>query len=369
MGEESVYTAIGRAGDAHGFQFSFCSAEKMVYSGIDSMPSRHRPLPGAAATPANGAFPPPAEIEARAPSASQPALPLAPEVRLFLDFSRVEKGLAANSVISYRRDLAEFSAFLRRQGKGFQEVEREDIRAFLAVLHKRGLSARSAARHLVSLRNLFRFLVREGRLAVDPTAEVEAPRLEHSLPRYLTLEEVEQLLAQPDTTAALGRRDKAMLELLYATGMRVSELVRVRAGDFDMSLGIVRCLGKGNKERLIPVGKSALAAVEAYLAQGRPELAAKHNPPWLFLNRWGSALSRVGFWKILAAYGRQAGLATRLTPHLVRHSFATHLLERGADLRSIQLMLGHSDISTTQIYTHVLKERLKQIYQSHHPRA
>jgi len=296
------------------------------------------------------------------------ALPAA-EVQLFLDFARVEKGLAANSVASYRRDLTEFSAFLRRQGKSFPAVGRDDIRNFLTGLYRRGLGARSVARHLVSLRNLFRFLVREGRLASDPTAEVEGPRLEQSLPKYLTAEEVDQLLAQPEASTPSGLRDKALLELLYATGMRVSELVSVRAGDFDLGLGIVRCLGKGHKERLIPVGKFALRAVEAYLREGRAPLAGKRNTPWLFLNRRGGALSRVGFWKILGAYGRRARLATPLNPHLVRHSFATHLLERGADLRSIQLMLGHSDISTTQIYTHVLKERLKQVYQSHHPRA
>jgi integrase/recombinase XerD len=304
-----------------------------------------------------------------APSAIPSPAPLIQEVQLFLDFARVEKGLAANSVESYRRDLREFSAFLHRLGKSPLAVDRQDIRAFLKQLYQRDLGARSVARHLVSLRNLFRFLVREGRLTADPTAEVEAPKLEQSLPKHLSAEEVDQLLAQPDVSTPLGLRDKAMLELLYATGMRVAELVHVGAADFDMELGIVCCLGKGSKERLIPVGKSALRAVEAYLLAGRSVLAGKRNSPWLFLNRRGGVLSRVGFWKILAAYGRRAGLATRLTPHLVRHSFATHLLERGADLRSIQLMLGHSDISTTQIYTHVLKERLKQVYQSHHPRA
>jgi integrase/recombinase XerD len=212
-------------------------------------------------------------------------------------------------------------------------------------------------------------LVREGRLRDDPTAQIEGPKLAQSLPWYLSPEEVDKLLMQPDVTTPLGLRDKAMLELLYATGMRVSELVQVGAADLDAGLGIIRCLGKGNKERLIPVGKSALQAVEAYLVGGRPTLAARRNPPWLFLNRRGGALSRVGFWKIIAAYGRRAGMATGLTPHLLRHSFAVHLLERGADLRSLQLMLGHSDISTTQIYTHVLKERLKEVYQSHHPRA
>ena len=309
------------------------------------------------------------------PASGQPGSPASSttlrcaELELFLDFTRVEKGLAANSVASYRRDLAEYVAFLRRQGKNVGAASREDIRDFLASLYRRGLAARSVARHLVSLRNLYQFLLREGRNAADPTAEIEAPRLEQSLPRYLGLEEVEQLLTQPDVSTPSGQRDKALLELLYATGMRVSELVRVCSSDFDMNLGVLRCLGKGNKERLIPVGKSALAAVAAYLREGRPGLARKHNPPWLFLNARGGPLSRVGFWKILAAYGRRAGLVNRLTPHLVRHSFATHLLERGADLRSIQLMLGHSDISTTQIYTHVLKERLKQVYLSHHPRA
>jgi len=288
---------------------------------------------------------------------------------MFLDFARVEKGLAANSIESYRRDLKEFSAFIHRLGKAPSAVDRQDIRAFLKQLYDRGLGPRSVARFLVSLRGFFRFLVREGRLTGDPTADVEAPKLDQSLPKHLSSDEVDKLLAQPDVSTPLGLRDKAMLELLYATGMRVSELVHVGAADFDMELGIVRCLGKGSKERLIPVGKSALHAVEAYLRHGRVALAGKRNPSWLFLNRRGTALSRVGFWKILAAYGRRAGLVTKLTPHLVRHSFATHLLERGADLRSIQLMLGHSDISTTQIYTHVLKERLKQVYQSHHPRA
>lgn len=292
-----------------------------------------------------------------------------PEVKLFLDFARVEKGLASNSIQSYRRDLIEFSAFLHQAGKSPGTVGRDDIRAFLKVLYERKLGARSVARHLVSVRNLFRFLLREGRIPIDPTADIEAPRLDQSLPKYLTADEVDRLLAQPDVSTPLGLRDKAMLELLYATGMRVSELVHVRAADFEMELGVIRCLGKGSKERLIPVGKSALHAVEAYLLGGRKALAGNHESPWLFLNRRGGALSRVGIWKILGGYGRRAGLAAGLTPHLVRHSFATHLLERGADLRSIQLMLGHSDISTTQIYTHVLKERLKQVYQSHHPRA
>ncbi len=222
---------------------------------------------------------------------------------------------------------------------------------------------------MAALRHFFQFLVKEGRLRPDPAREVEAPHLSHSLPKYLNVQEVEALLAQPDPATPVGLRDRAMLELLYATGMRVSELLSVRWEDFEPNLGIVRCVGKGNKERLIPVGKSALRAVDVYIRQARSLLAKRRGVPFLFLNQRGGPLSRVGFWKILAAYGRRAGIRVSLTPHMLRHSFATHLLERGADLRSIQTMLGHSDISTTQIYTHVLKERLRQVYQTHHPRA
>jgi integrase/recombinase XerD len=291
----------------------------------------------------------------------------------FLDYLRVEKGLAANSITSYGRDLAGFGRYLARKRKELGKIGRDDLRDFLATLYRRGLSARSVARHLVSLRNLYRFLLQEGTVPSDPTAEVDAPQVGLSLPKFLTSEEVDALLARsaggPNASSPAGLRDRAMLELLYATGMRVSELVHLRWEDFESNLGVVRCFGKGSKERLIPVGKSALRAVETYVREGRPKLAKRPGVPYLFLNHLGTGLSRVGFWKILAAYGRAAGIQTPLTPHLVRHSFATHLLERGADLRSIQLMLGHSDISTTQIYTHVMKERIKQVYHSHHPRA
>ena len=292
-----------------------------------------------------------------------------PEVSAYLDYARVERGLSQNSLASYGRDLAEFLHFLRRAGRSLERVRREDIRDFLGSLYRRGLSSRSAARHLISLRNLFRFLSKEGRIKIDPTAEVDAPRLDQTLPRYLSTEEVEALLEQPDLSTPSGLRDRAMLEMLYATGMRVSELVNVRWEDLDANLGIVLCRGKGSKERLIPVGKSALRAADAYLRLGRASFVRDRAQPALFVNHRGHTLSRVGFWKILRSYGVRAGIGRRLTPHVVRHSFATHLLERGADLRSIQMMLGHSDISTTQIYTHVLKERLKQVYQSHHPRA
>ena len=291
------------------------------------------------------------------------------EVASFLDYATVEKGLASNSIVSYGRDLQKFAAYLHKSNLELDQVRHEHIRKFLETLYRQGLSARSVARHLAALRHFFQFLVKEGSLKADPAREVEAPHISHSLPKYLNVEEVEALLSQPDASSPQGLRDRAMLDLLYATGMRVSELLSVRWEDFEPNLGIVRCLGKGNKERLIPVGKSALRAVEAYLRHGRSALVKRGELPYLFLNQRGGQLSRVGFWKILGAYGRQAGIRVSLTPHMVRHSFATHLLERGADLRSIQTMLGHSDISTTQIYTHVLKERLRQVYQTHHPRA
>ena len=292
-----------------------------------------------------------------------------PELSAFLDYARVEKGLASNSIASYRRDLLKFTAFLRYRSVALKNVTRGDIRDFLAELVKNGLTARSRARHLVSVRNFFRFLLKDGRIRSDAAAEIDLPQVGLSLPQHLAEGEVDALLAQPDGSTAAGLRDKAMLELLYATGLRVSELVNLRWEDFDLNLGILRCVGKGSKERLIPVGKSALKAVEAYVRSGRPPLLKNRAMSFLFLNRRGGRLSRVGFWKILARYGRDAGITTPLTPHLVRHSFATHLLERGADLRSIQLLLGHSDISTTQIYTHVMKERLRQVYRTHHPRA
>lgn len=298
-----------------------------------------------------------------------PPVSVSAEVASFLDYARVEKGLSPNSISGYRRDLQKFFIYLQESHLELDRVRHEDIRKFLESLYRHGLGARSVARHLAALRHFFQFQVKEGNLPQDPAREVEAPRLEHSLPKYLSTGEVDSLLAQPDPATPAGLRDRAMLELLYATGMRVSELLSVRWEDFEPNLGIVRCIGKGRKERLIPVGKSALRAVEAYVRSGRASFAKKPGVPHMFLNARGGALSRVGFWKILGAYGRRAGIHTALTPHMIRHSFATHLLERGADLRSIQSMLGHSDISTTQIYTHVLKERLRQVYQSHHPRA
>ncbi len=288
----------------------------------------------------------------------------------FLTHVRVEKGLSSNTVSAYRRDLMKFAEFARKRRLSLQAVSRDDLVDFLATLYRQNLDSKSVARHLVTLRNFFRFAQIQEHIPADPSVNLESPKIRRSLPGYLRLEEVERLLNQPDVKNALGLRDRAMLEVLYSTGLRVSELIGLRVSDLDTKVGCVRCIGKGDKERIVPVGKKALAIVEKYLRDARPRLLGKApGSPALFVNRRGAPLSRVGVWKILSAYGRRAGLRVALTPHMLRHSFATHLLERGADLRSVQLMLGHADISTTQIYTHVVEERLKQIYKAHHPRA
>jgi len=230
------------------------------------------------------------------------------------------------------------------------------------------------ARHLVSLRNLFRFAQTEELISIDPTLNLESPKLRKSLPSYLRIEEVDRLLQQPNLASPYGLRDRAIIEVLYSSGLRVSELVNLRVADLDMRMGCLRCIGKGDKERLVPVGRKALLAVQKYLEVSRPMLLRARGSngaatPYLFVNRSGNRISRIGIWRILTALGRRAGIREGLSPHKLRHSFATHLLERGADLRSVQLMLGHADISTTQIYTHVIEERLKQVYKAHHPRA
>ena len=290
----------------------------------------------------------------------------------FVTHVKVEKGLSANTVSAYRRDLMKFERFAKKRKLALEGVSRDDLVDFLAGLYQEKLESRTVARQLVTLRNFFRYAQIQDLIAADPSANLESPKIRRSLPGYLRLEEVERLLTQPDSKTALGLRDRAMLEVLYSTGLRVSELVGLRVGDLDSKAGCVRCIGKGDKERIVPVGRKALAMVEKYLQEGRPELlrqAKVMNSAALFVNKRGVALSRVGVWKILSGYGRRAGLRMALTPHMLRHSFATHLLENGADLRSVQLMLGHADISTTQIYTHVVEERLKQIYKAHHPRA
>ena len=288
----------------------------------------------------------------------------------FLTYVKVEKGLSSNTVSAYRRDLVKFDVFAQKRKLSLEAVSRDDLVDFLASLYRLKLESRTVARHLVTLRNFFRFAQIQELITTDPSINLESPKIRRSLPGYLRLEEVERLLEQPDSTTALGLRDRAMLEVLYSTGLRVSELIGLRVSDLDSKVGCVRCIGKGDKERIVPVGRKALLMVEKYLRDARPKLLGKlRGSPTLFVNRRAVSLSRVGVWKILSGYGKRAGLRVSLTPHMLRHSFATHLLERGADLRSVQLMLGHADISTTQIYTHVVEERLKQIYKAHHPRA
>jgi integrase/recombinase XerD len=293
-------------------------------------------------------------------------------IAAFLTHVRVERGLSANTVTAYRRDLVKFDDFAKKRKLALESVSRDNLVEFLASLYRQKLESRTVARHLVTLRNFFRFAQLQELIATDPSLNLESPKIRRSLPGYLRLEEIERLLAQPDDKTPLGLRDHAMLDVLYSTGLRVSELISLRVMDLDTAVGCIRCIGKGDKERIVPIGKKALALVERYLRDARPKLIGKGKQALattLFINRRGAPLSRVGVWKILSAYGRKAGLRSSLTPHMLRHSFATHLLERGADLRSVQLMLGHSDISTTQIYTHVVEERLKQIYKAHHPRA
>jgi integrase/recombinase XerD len=297
---------------------------------------------------------------------------IAAAITSFLTHVRVEKGLSANTVAAYRRDLLKFEAFAKKRKLALASVRRDDLVDFLSSLYHQKLESRTVARHLVTLRNFFRFAQVQEVIPEDPSLNLESPKIRRSLPGYLRLEEVEKLLAQPEEKTPIGLRDRAMLEVLYSSGLRVSELIGLRVLDLDRSAGCLRCIGKGDKERIVPIGKKATTLVERYLREARPKLLGKGqlaNSSTLFLNRRGGTFSRVGIWKILSAYGRQAGLRVALTPHMLRHSFATHLLERGADLRSVQLMLGHSDISTTQIYTHVVEERLKQIYKAHHPRA
>jgi integrase/recombinase XerD len=298
---------------------------------------------------------------------------LANAISSFLTHVKVEKGLSVNTYSAYKRDLAKFEEFAKKRKLELEKASRDDLVDFLASLYRQKLESKTVARHLVSLRNFFRYAQVQELIAEDPALNLESPKIRKSLPGYLRLEEVERLLQQPDASTPQGMRDRAMLEVLYSTGLRVSELTGLKVSDLDAKVGCVRCIGKGDKERVVPVGRKALGIVDKYLRDSRPQLlrGAKTAAvsPFLFVNRRGGKISRVGVWKILSNYGKRAGLRTALTPHMLRHSFATHLLERGADLRSVQLMLGHADISTTQIYTHVVEERLKQVYKAHHPRA
>lgn len=291
----------------------------------------------------------------------------------FLSWARVERGLADNTIEAYGRDLADFARSLDKQGvTEVTAVRSTHILKHLIELSKGRLGVRSQARHLVAVRQLFRFLVKERVLKDDPAVDIELPRAARTLPTFLDLSEVERLLAAPDAASPRGVRDRAMLELLYATGLRVTELVELPLDALDLERGFLLVRGKGNKERVVPIGQAALEALRAYLAHARasflgPALGAGAEA--LFLRAGGEPMTRQGFWKALKGYARAAGVTKPISPHKLRHSFATHLVERGADLRAVQAMLGHADLSTTEIYTHVNRARLRQLYGEHHPRA
>jgi integrase/recombinase XerD len=288
------------------------------------------------------------------------------QITAFLNFCRLEKGLSANSLDAYSTDLARFKAFI---GDATDLPGTAEIRLHIDNLYQSGLGSRSVGRHLTTIRNFYGFLLREGEIATDPTEHLRTPRQWQTIPKYLNLEEIERIIEAPDLSRPTGRRDRAMMELLYASGLRVSELCKVGMGDLDLEYGVLRTTGKGNKQRLVPVGKSAVLAVRAYLESGRAALLKGRASRYLFITARGGCLTRQAFWKLLAAHGRKAGIFHGLSPHVLRHSFATHLLEGGADLRSVQIMLGHADISTTQIYTHVMRSRLRDTVEKHHPRA
>ena len=288
-------------------------------------------------------------------------------IEAYIDAVWMERGLAENTLAAYRTDLRQFSAWLCERGGSLSGASRGDVLEYLAGFATS--PPRSIARRLSSLRRFYQYLMRHGRIDADPCARIEAPRLGRALPDALSEAEVEALLEAPDLAVREGMRDRAMLELLYATGLRVSELVNLRIGQVNLEQGVVRVVGKGGKERLVPLGESALDWLERYLREGRPRLSAGGAGDALFPGKRGKAITRQAFWYAIKRFASTAGIDKPISPHTLRHAFATHLLNHGADLRVVQLLLGHSDISTTQIYTHVARERLKQLHQSHHPRG
>jgi integrase/recombinase XerD len=288
----------------------------------------------------------------------------------YITYLRDVRRMSPNTVESYARDLGALADYADTRHLPVESLTRRDLESFVRTLMSQGLSPRSVARTVACVRGFYRFLSLERKLEQSPAADLRAPRAWPALPKFLDLEEVDRLLAAPDVSTARGLRDKALLEVLYASGMRVSELVGVKPGDLNLDQGYLTCTGKGDKQRIVPIGQEAAAWVRRYMRDGRPALLRKRSSPWLFVNaRDGGPLSRVGFWKVLKGYGLKAGITREISPHVLRHSFATHLLERGADLRAIQVMLGHADLSTTQIYTHVLEARLRAVYDRYHPRS
>ncbi len=301
--------------------------------------------------------------------ARSPITPFLDRVEAFLAYAVAEEGLAASSVEAYYRDLREFATFVAARGAATPgEVTHAAITVYLLALRHRGLAAATIKRRVAAIRAFYHFLLREELIEHDPTVDLAAPRLPRRLPRVLTVEEVERLLAMPDPKRPEGSRDRAMLEVMYASGLRVSEVIGLDLGDVDLRAELVRTVGKGNKERLVPMGSPAVMAVRTYLRQGRPALARGRSSQALFLNRRGRRLTRQGCWKLLRGYARRARITKPLTPHVLRHSFATHLLDRGADLRAVQEMLGHATITSTQLYTHLTRDRLKEVYRRAHPR-
>ena len=286
----------------------------------------------------------------------------------FLAHLAVERNLSPRTIEAYQRDLTQFNAWLDGQSLQLDRVERAALRNYLGGRRDGGLSPRSSARALSTLRGFFRFLVQTEVVTADPTANLRSPSLWQTVPHALSSDEIDALLAVPDTSTTLGLRDRAMLETLYATGLRVSELVGLTLDRVRLDPGFVRVIGKGRKERLVPLGSSAVASIDDYLQHARSKLNQRRLPE-LFLNHRGGPLTRQGFWKILRGHAVKAGISSRISPHIIRHSFATHLVENGADLRSVQMMLGHASLTTTEIYTHVARERMRRLYDEKHPRA
>ncbi|MGA3159319.1 MAG: site-specific tyrosine recombinase XerD [Steroidobacteraceae bacterium] len=294
---------------------------------------------------------------------------LDPVISRFLDAVWMERGLSSNTLAAYRADLVALSRWLALRHTELSHTARSDLLAFIAARVEAGARPRSTARQLSSFRRFFRFLVREGLVREDPTAQIAMPRIGRSLPKSMSEPEVESLLSAPSVSDPLGHRDRAMLEVLYATGLRVSELVSLKVTQVNVQQGVIRVLGKGNRERLIPLGEEAVRWLQAFMAGPRGEILLDRNTDSLFPTRRGDRMTRQAFWHIIKRYARKAGVDRELSPHTLRHAFATHLLNHGADLRVVQMLLGHSDLSTTQIYTHVARERMKDLHSQHHPRG